>query len=436
MRAGPAGVAHRRLRGLRSALEPGAKAISGLRRDASADDRPGRRVTWVGQVLAIFAASRIVTTTIFLVVATLQGPSDRTGDSPGFFEFANIWDGQWYWSINAYGYPAEIPRDADGVATESAWAFMPAFPFLLRLVTVFGIPFPVVAPFVAMLFAGAAALVFHRLMVRFLPPGSALFATALFCFAPLSTILQVSYAESMHLFLLFLALLLLVDRRYVLLVPVVVVMSLTRPSGLAFALALLLHLVHRFATRHRDPFPWRERIEVVVVGLVSALAGFAWLLIAWAVTGEFTAYTDTELAWRRGFGIEGELIPFAPWVQGAEFWFGRWWGLPEPWGLVAAVAGVVAVAGGFAGFLLSPLGRRLGPDLRFWLASYALYLLAVFFPQSSVFRLLVPLAPALGALAVPRSPVWRVSLLVAAVAGQVLWTYGLWRADVYDWTPP
>jgi len=390
----------------------------------------------VWQVLAIFAASRIVTTTIFLVVASLQGTSDRTGEHPGFLEFASIWDGQWYWSINAYGYPGEIPRDANGVAIENAWAFMPVFPLLMRLFTIFGVPFPVVAPFVAMLFAGAAALVFHRLMVRFLPAGSALFATALFCFAPLSTILQVSYAESMHLFLLFLALVLLVDRRYGLLMPVVVLMALTRPSGLAFALALLLHLVHRFRTRERDPFPRRERVEVIVVGLVSALSGVAWLLIAWAVTGEFTAYTDTELAWRRGFGVEGELIPFAPWVEGAQFWFANWWGLPEPWLSVAAVAAVVAVAGGFAGFLLSPWAKRLGPDVRFWLASYALYLLAVFFPQSSVFRLLVPLAPALGALAVPRSRVWRVTLLVAAVAGQVLWTYGLWRADVYDWTPP
>jgi hypothetical protein len=394
------------------------------------------RFPWAGKVLAIFVASRIVTTTIFLIVASLQGVSDRTGDHPGFPEFANIWDGQWYWYINAAGYPGEIPRTDDGVATENAWAFMPAYPLLLRLFTVVGIPFPTVAPIVSLLFAGAAALVFYRLMVRFLPPGSALFATALFCTAPLSTILQVSYAESMHLFLLFVALLLLVDRRYALLVPVVIVMSLTRPSGLAFALALLLHLVHRFVTRARDPFPWRERIEVVIVGLVSAFAGVAWLLIAWAVTGEFTAYTDTEFAWRRGFGIDGHFIPFTPWLQGAQFWFDDWFGLPDPWSLVSGAAAVVALVGAYAGFLLSPWARRLGPDIRFWLIAYALYLLAVFFPQSSTFRLLVPLAPALGALAVPTSWIWRVSLLVLGVAGQVLWTYGLWRADIYDWTPP
>lgn len=391
---------------------------------------------WVTRVLAIFVASRIVTTTILVVVASLQQASDRTGAQPGLTEFSNIWDGQWYWFINAAGYPTEIPRDENGIAEENAWAFLPLYPMLLRLFTVFGIPFPVIAPIVSMLFAGAAALVFFRLMARFLPSGSALFATALFCFAPLSTILQVSYAESMHLFLLFLALLLLVDRRYVLLIPVVVGMSFTRPSGLAFALALLLHLVHRFVTRSRDPFPWRERLQVVAVGLVSALAGFGWLLIAWAVTGEFTAYTDTEFAWRRGFGVDGHLIPFTPWIQGGEFWFREWFDLPDPWSFVLALAALVALVGAFAAFLLGKWSARLGPDIRFWLLSYALYLLAVFFPQSSTFRLLVPLAPALGALAVPRSPAWRASLLVVAVAGQVLWTYGLWRSDVYDWTPP
>jgi hypothetical protein len=391
---------------------------------------------WASKVLAIFVASRIVTTTILLVVASLQQVSDRTGDHPGLIEFSNIWDGQWYWSIALGGYPDAIPRTEDGDATENAWAFMPAYPFLLRIFTLVGIPFPVIAPIVSLLFAGAAALVFFRLMSRFLPSGSALFATALLCFAPLSTILQVSYAESMHLFLLFLALLLLVDRRYALLVPVVLVMSLTRPSGLAFALALLLHLVHRFVTRARDPFPWRERLEVVGVGLLSAVAGVAWLLVAWAVTGEFTAYTDTEFAWRRGFGVEGHFLPFAPWVQAAQFWFGQWWGIEGMTLVALSAAAVLALAGAFAAFLLSPWARRLGPDLRFWLASYALYLLAVFFPQSSVFRLLVPLAPALGALAVPTSRVWRAALLVLGVAGQVLWTAGVWRADVYDWTPP
>jgi hypothetical protein len=97
---------------------------------------------------------------------------------------------------------------------------------------------------------------------------------------------------------------------------------------------------------------------------------------------------------------------------------------------------VVVLVAGFAVFLFTPAVRRLGTDIRFWMLSYALYLLAVFFPQSSTFRLLVPLAPALGAFAIPRSPVYRASLVVLGIAGQVGWLYIAWWVDGLDWTPP
>ena len=92
-----------------------------------------------------------------------------------------------------------------------------------------------------------------------LPASTALFAVVLFCTAPLSPILQVSYAESMALFLLFAALILLLQRRYLLLIPVAAAMALTRPSGLAFALLLLLHLIHRIVTRATRPARRRAR---------------------------------------------------------------------------------------------------------------------------------------------------------------------------------
>jgi hypothetical protein len=388
------------------------------------------------RVLAIFIASRVVTTVIMLAFAAAQSEVPGwTGATPDYFDFATIWDGRWYWAINAGGYPSELPVDEAGNVRENAWAFMPAYPFLLRIFTVIGLPFPVIAPLVSTAFAFGAALLFYRMMARFLPSGSALFAVALFCFAPLSPILQVAYAESMHLFLLFAALVLLLERRYWLLIPVVAVMSLTRPSGLAFALCLLLHAIHRFAVRRREPFPTRERVAVVVAGLTSALLGVAWPLIAWAVTGSATAYTDTELVWRAGYIGRQELVPFLSWPQGAEFWL-RFIGIPSASALALGTVLVVVLAAGFGVFLFTPWARRLGIDLRFWLASYALYLLAVFFPQSSTFRLLMPLAPALGALAVPRSRIFRTALIVLGVAGQVGWVYIAWWINGVDWSPP
>lgn len=388
------------------------------------------RAWWV-KVIVVFVASRIVTTGILLAYAAVQGPNSWTGANPNYFDFAAIWDGHWYYIISAVGYPAELPLTDDGHVGESAWAFMPAYPAIVRLLMlVTGLPFPVIGVVVSVGFALGAALMFYRLIHLFLPGSTALFSVVLFCVAPLSPILQVTYAEPMHAFLLVVALYLLVQRRYWLLMPVVAVMSLTRPSGLAFALAMVLHVTYRF-WRERGEFPVRERVASIVVAVFSGMMGLAWLLVAWAVTGSLTAYTDTELAWRSAYIGYAELWPFMPWVQGANWWAG-WWGLPPA--LLLAVL-VLLVAGFFAA-LFTPWARRLGPDLRFWLASYALYLLAVFFPQSSTFRLLVPLFPALGALAQPRHPAYRIGIVLLFIAGQVGWVHIAWWVDGYDWTPP
>jgi hypothetical protein len=395
-----------------------------------------RALPWWSQVLLVFLASRVITTTILLIYAAVQAAQDGRVDGPSYFEFATIWDGQWYWFVSANGYPTELPIGSDGHVGENAWAFMPAYPALLRVLTIGGVlPYPVVAPIVSTLFALGAALVFYRLMIRMLPAGTALFSVVLLCTAPLSAILQVSYAESMHLFLLLVALLLLVDRRYAVLLPVIVLMSLTRPSGLAFALLLLLHAVHRFVTRGRDPFPGRERVGVMVTGVTSAAAGAAWPIIAWVATGSPTAYTDTEVAWRAAYIGHEHLVPFTPWFQGAEWWLG-WWGVPAPWNLPLGIVVVLGIVVLFGALLLSPWARRLGVDLGFWLVSYAVYLLAVFFPQSSTFRLLVPLAPLLGALAIPRSRAYRIGLVILGIAGQIGWVHLGWWVDGRDWTPP
>ena len=391
-----------------------------------------RLTPWWVKVIVVFVLSRVVTTSIMLAFASQQQPNAWTGANPSYPDFASIWDGHWYYIISVVGYPTTLPITDTGHVGESAWAFMPAYPAVVRLLmTVTGLDFPVLAVFVSVACALGAALLFYKLMHLVLPSSTALFSVVLFCVAPLSPILQVSYAESMHLLLLTFALYLLLQRRYWVLLPVIAVMSLTRPSGLAFALTLALHVGYRFWQRKREEFPVRERVASVIAALFSGAAGLAWLLIAWAITGSMTAYTDTELAWRSAYIGYQELVPFTPWVSAAGFWAGMW-GMPVP--LILVILGLVVV--GFFAALFTPWAKRLGVDLRFWIASYALYLLAVFFPQSSTFRLLVPLFPALGALAQPRSPWYRVSLVLVFVVGQILWVNGAWWVDGYDWTPP
>lgn len=386
-----------------------------------------RLTPWWLRVIVVWALSRVVTTGILLWFAARQPSNAWTGAHPDYLSFAQLWDSTWYHIVAASGYPSTLPMTVGGHVMENAWAFMPGYPLLVRgLMVITGLPWAPLSVFVSVAFSLGAALMVYRLLRLVLPSETTLFAVVIFCVAPLSPILQVSYAESMHVFLLALALFLLVQRRYVVLIPVIALMALTRPSGLAFALALALHAVHRFLTRSRDPFPLWERILLLGVMVFSGLMGLAWPFMAWMATGSFSAYTDTELAWRAPYLGYQELVPFTPWVQGAGFW------MPGPTGIVV----LVVVVGGFFAFLFTPWARRLGVTLRIWVASYAVYLLAVFFPQSSTFRLLIPLFPLAGALAVPRSRAYRVLLVALLIVGQWVWCYYCWWVDGTDWTPP
>ena len=390
-----------------------------------------RLTPWWIKVAVVWAASRVITTSLLLYFAGIQKASPWSGAHPSYLAFTQYWDSLWYHIVAVSGYPATLPLTADGHIAENAWAFLPAYPMLVRfLMLVTTLPWEPVSVAVSLAFSLLSALMIYRLFLLRLPSETALFAVVLWCVAPLSPILQVSYAESMHAFLLALALYLLLERRYAVLFPVVAIMSLTRPSGLAFALALVLHLCYRWFTRARDAFPAAERMLGTGLAAFSLVMGFAWTVTAWVITGSASAYTDTELAWRSPYIGYLDLKPFIPWVQGARFWGDQW----HFGGLVLVFLALLVVA--FALTLFTPAVRRLGPDLRFWSASYAVYLLAVFFPQSSTFRLLVPLFPLLGAVAQPRSRLYRMGIVAACIVGQSVWLLVCWWVDAYDWTPP
>lgn len=383
------------------------------------------------QVVLVFGTARVVTTIMMLVFASRQEHNPWTDAQPGYAAFASIWDGRWYQIVAISGYPSELPLTDDGHVGENAWAFMPVYPAVVRLVMGLTLlPWEVAAVLVSVICGFAAALVFHSLMCQVLAPSAAMFAVVLFAVAPTSPVMQVAYAESLYFLLLGFALLLVLQHRYLSAIPVIAVMALTRPSGLAFALFLLLHLAHRIWRRQQHPLGIGEFARLCVTGLVSAFMGVAWLLVAWAVTGSMTAYTDTELAWRSSYIGHAELVPFSPWIQGADWWMQRWFGVSGgAWVLIPLLA-LVALG------LLSGPARRIGVDLRLWVVSYLLYILAVFFPQSSTFRLLAPVFPILGAFAVPRSRVYRISVVVVSLVLQWLWLWACWQVDGYDWTPP
>ncbi|PCN46649.1 hypothetical protein Csp2054_16190 [Curtobacterium sp. 'Ferrero'] len=348
-----------------------------------------RHSAWTAPLL-LWLGSRALSTLLLGTlwwVATANGwPFASYRRDASFWTFSGSWDASFYRTIAEHGYPATVPVDTAGHVLPNAWAFLPVFPWLARVVQpLVGGSFWVAGVVVATLAGAGACVVLYRLVRAVRDDRAARWATALFAFAPTGFLLQVAYAESLFLLLLFGALLALVRHRYWLVAPLGLVAAFTKPGVLALAVALAVHLVVRWL-RDGPAFRWRDRVAVVVSGLVVAAAGLAWPVVASAVTGRFGAYLDTELSWWVGFVGRQHFVPLTPWFTMAGTWLGP-----------AGVVLVVLVLAGAVWFWCRRDVRALGVDVVSFTAAYALYLVAVFLPQQSLPRLLMPTAPLLGA---------------------------------------
>ncbi|MDR6865543.1 hypothetical protein J2Y69_000125 [Microbacterium resistens] len=385
-------------------------------------------------VLAIYLVARLLTTGMLGLAAVMSGPASRFGAHAGIGDFVLAWDAQWYWYIAVHNYPTQLPVTPEGAVTENSWAFMPLYPKLAQLV---GLPFGSwgAGALIVSLVAGYfACLVMYRMMSRRIGRTAAIWSTVFLAAGPLGALFQVGYAEVLCLLFLLLALDGLIRRRYVRLYVLIPLMGFTRPGVLAFALLLGLVLVMRWWRRRTDPLGGREIAHFLALGALGTIVGFSWQIIAGIVTGEHDAYLTTELSWRKNWTKEEAhgFFPFEGWVTAAQMWF-RIWGLP---GWVGIVVLVLLVAAAAAMLLFGPRVKRLGPEIRLWSASYLLYLLAVFFPQSSTLRLLFPLAPLWGAVAIPRSRLYRWGVLVVCLALQWLWIFNVFAMGNTFWRVP
>lgn len=383
---------------------------------------------WWIQVALIYIASRLVSACIFMAAALQQGVNPWFPAAPDYWNFITIWDGRWYSEAAINGYPSVLPVNADGGVAENSWAFYPLFPYLSRaLGALTGLATLPALTVVAMVAGLGAALVVYKLFREFAGRTTALWALTFFSMFPVSAILQVPYAESLNTLLLAGSLLLVVRRKYLGAMPVVLLMCLSRPTGVPFAamagLLLLHHLWKRFGRRSGagsipDSVPTaavptlRELISLAALVVVSVAGAFAWPAIAWAVTGDPLAYTKTETVWRGA-----DLVPFKPWFETGQMLFGPVLGTLAPFVFVAL----------FALLMMSKPVRALGTELRLWCACYMGYLLVFLHPQTSTFRMLLPLFPlALSAAWLSRSKAYRGTVVVMFFLLQIVWIVWLW----------
>ncbi|WP_182113329.1 hypothetical protein [Actinotalea sp. JY-7876] len=417
-------------------------------------------------MLAVHAAARAVTAVLLLVVAERQAENLWTPASPSYPQYTGLmWDASWYRTIAEQGYPAELPLGEDGRVQQNAWAFFPLYPALVRLVTVLtGQPWQVAAPTLSLVLGAAAMLAVHRAVSlglaspalpvpgRVVPGGAAgsgggarlpegvrrhvpLVTVAVLTTGAAAPVLQVAYTESLALLLLACALWCVMRRRYLLAVPVVLALGLTRAVALPLTVAVLAHGWARWREQ-RGAGPggagpggaWApgEPLRLGVLAAAAGLSGVLWPAVVALATGRADAYPATQAAWRG----TGDVVPLVPWVQ-----VGQW--LLGPW----AVPALVVVALGLVALLLSPPLARLGAALHGWTAGYLAYLVLVLEPGTSLVRfglLAFPVAGVVAQLCLrarwPRSAVAVVVLL--GLLAQLLWLDELWRLVPPSGWPP
>ncbi|WP_224049781.1 hypothetical protein [Arthrobacter sp. NicSoilB4] len=396
------------------------------------------RWPWWVQVGALYVAARLVSACIFMAAALHQGVNPWFPAKPDYWSFVNIWDARWYGEALQNGYPEVLPTDGAGHVQENAWAFYALFPFLGRAVAgLTGMHPAFTLTLIAMLAGLGAALVIYRLFRHKASHRTALWATVFVATFPVSPVLQVPYAESLNLLLLAAALLLVVERRYLWAMPVVVLMCLSRPTGVPFAAMVGLLFLYRLWQTYsagREPARWEapgtgeagrtgpvphsggQLWSLAGLTAVSGVGALMWPAIAWAVTGDIQAYTKTETVWRGH-----DLVPFKPWFDTGILLFGPVLGVLAPFLFVAL----------FTLLMMCRPVQALGTELRLWCACYMGYLLIFLHPQTSTFRMLLPLFPlALGAALVSRSRAYRGTVVIMFVLLQIVWIVWLWA-----WAP-
>lgn len=353
-------------------LHPGTQAPAS--RLAAAGSRIGYAV-WFP--LTVYLVARLVDAVLILVAARHQ--IDLPGGS-AYGSVATNWDGQWYLKIATHGYPSTIPRDPTGHALQNPWGFYPLYPFVVGgTMRVSGLAFPVVAPILSFLFGGAAMIVMFRLINQTAGRLAASATVILTCTYMAAPVLQIAYAEGLALLLVCTALLLVRNRRYGWLIPVLMLLALTRAVTLAFVPVLIVHAVSRYRGRRAEPFEPPDRWRVAgLTCLTIAFAGL-WPAIAAVTTGDPEAYTRTMSSWGTtgGLRILTQFPAFA-WSHGGV-------GLAALLGILALLATIV----------LRPGARAWGPEVRAWAGAYPLYLLLATAPGTSNIRHLLLAFPLL-----------------------------------------
>jgi len=193
------------------------------------------------------------------------------------------WDSAWYMRVarEGYSYPA--------------YAFLPAYPFLIRIVNLLTGEW-IASSFVVSFFLGLDAVpMFQLLMEDYMSKSRAMIATLLFAmFPPVFFFTSIAYTESLFAVAILGTWLFCLRKRWLLSAAFAVIATLTKVYGLMVSLPLAMHLLKE-----------KRRKEAFLALLIPAVAFLGWNYYMFTLSGDLMAFWSSQNHWQGGwpFGI-------------------------------------------------------------------------------------------------------------------------------------
>jgi len=225
--------------------------------------RLGTHAAWI---LVIYLFTRLIQ---LIILAWLSPPDTKLKDR------LLAWDGGWWIRVATEGYPHGYSYDDQGQMVGNALAFFPLYPSLIKLLDKTGMSAGTAALVIAWVAAAAACLLIYQLGTV-LSGGNVRVGFALvvlFCTQPMSLVLSMGYSESLFVALVLGALLACWYQQWLLAGVLACAAGLTRPTGAAVALAVLVGAVVAVARRRTD---WTALLGALV-GLLGVPIYLVWV---------------------------------------------------------------------------------------------------------------------------------------------------------------
>jgi hypothetical protein len=262
-------------------------------------------------VLGIYLGTRVVQ---FVLIGWLGGD----GSIGAIKERLLIWDATWFVRVAVEGYPHGYSYD-QGVMVGNGLAFFPLYPLCIRVLWWLGLSAWWAALLVSLLAGVAAAIVLYRLGAALKDRRVGFALVALFFGQPMSVALSMGYSEALFSALVIGMFYAAYRRAFIWAGFLGLAASLTRPPGLAAAIALAVAAVMagfqpspRLATETGSRAAPRRLIWRPVIGACLALVGVpAYLLWVALRVGHLNAWFTIQTAgWGTTFDFGSSSLDF------------------------------------------------------------------------------------------------------------------------------